>query len=603
MRTISISAETTARGAPLGVARHSGPSALFTALALVLLGSGCSDSGGGTGGSGGGTGDPDGGETGCPSGTQDADADGVCEPDCASTACLHGTCVESSESGLAECECAAGFEGDACTELAEPSAADVALWLDAADDASFAFHSGQAVSTWTDRSSAALEATSVDAGTAPTRVVDALNGRPVVSFDGSDDELVMPGVSAFSEATHGNYTLFLVVRTMTEGQGSVFLGEGGGDGLELVASEAGSDGTPELGLAHSPSAGWDVAVSAEGSSYGDPGWTHAEYHLVTIQRKRESLVVWVDGNNQIGAYDAWAGALNQTLDELLTLTFSPSYAPLAMDLAEMIVVSDDLHYGERLPYEEYLAAKWFGAAFERTATAFGEAIVWLDAQDSEGIVQASGAVTGWANRGLDGGHFTNGAFPDARPTFIADGFGGQPVVRFDGGDALGQNAISSSDGAVRGEYAMVLVLDPPSAGSRQLAFYGERKNDGATIFQLDLLPDEPSVEFLHRVPPGDVGGELWAQAADFTAPRIVIVERSAGGVFTIRIDDATSTFNGDPDADLLNQTMNWMLGGASVADPGDGLVGDVAEFIVMDNRLLAAEEEALMEMLRAKWGL
>jgi hypothetical protein len=576
---------------------------LVTVLALALLGSGCS---GPAGGGGGGGGDPDGGldpdgSTGCLSGTQDADDDGVCEPDCASTECVHGTCEESTTSGLAECTCDAGFEGGVCNDLVVPSAAGVALWLDAADDASFAYHSGQAVSTWTERSAAALEATSVDADVAPTRVAAALNGRPVVRFDGVDDELVMTGVDAFSEATDGDYTLFLVVRTTTEGSGDIFYAEGDDDELEVVAYDTVSDGTPGLEFNHSPGGGFDTEVTAQGSSYGDPGWTHAEYHLVTIQRSHESLVIWVDGNNQTSTFDHFGNDFDQTLDDLLTLTFSPWNSPLAMDLAEMIVVSDDLHYGERLPYEEYLAAKWFGAAFASTPTAFGEAIIWLDAQDAEGVTQANGDVTSWANRGIDGGYFANGTFADSRPTYVAEGFGGRPVVRFDGGDALGQNYISINDGAVQSEYAMILVIDPPGTGSRQLAFRADRDSDEATIFQLDLLPDVSSFEFLHRIPPD--AGEVWAPEADLDAPRIVIIERSTAGTFTIRIGDSTEVFNGDADADFLGANTNWVLGGASIADPGDGLVGDIAELIVLSNRLLAAEEEGLVELLRAKWGL
>ena len=379
------------------------------------------------------------------------------------------------------------------------------------------------------------------------------------------------------------------------------------DGLDEVYLDARlteMNSNPELQLTHDPDNGFEFSVAAQGRDYADQGLSTAGYHLITFQHVRDALMVWVDGNNMVGQWDAFGDQPDQVLTDALTLVLSPSGEPLAMDLAEMIVVSDDLHFGERRPYEDYLAAKWFGSAFERTATAFGEASVWLDAQAENAITtDANDGVLSWINQGRGGGNFANGTFANSRPELVSAGLHGHPVVRFDSADALGQNSVRLEEGAARGEFAIVMVMTPPSTGSRQLVFQSLRSSNSGLHWQLDVLPGVPGFEFLHRVPAGDSGGETWAPTADLSAPRIVLIERTATGRFSVRVDDTTATFNGDADADILQVNMDWVLGGESIAAPGDGLEGDIAEFMVLSNRLNAAEEEALFDVLREKWGL
>lgn len=86
------------------------------------LGSESSTGGGGTGGVGGGGDD-------CPSGEQDNDGNGVCEPACDAESCSgNGTCDDSSGTATCSCDfnftgddcasCAAGYEGATCTGCA-----------------------------------------------------------------------------------------------------------------------------------------------------------------------------------------------------------------------------------------------------------------------------------------------------------------------------------------------------------------------------------------------------------------------------------------------------------------------------------------------------
>jgi len=65
----------------------------------------------------------------------------------------------------------------------------LALWLDA-DDASTITLNGTTVSQWNDKSGNARHASQATAANQPTYTTSGLNGKPVISFDGLDDELI-----------------------------------------------------------------------------------------------------------------------------------------------------------------------------------------------------------------------------------------------------------------------------------------------------------------------------------------------------------------------------------------------------------------------------
>jgi len=81
-----------------------------------------------------------------------------------------------------------------------PALINTALWLDAAD-ASTVTVSGGTVSQWNDKSGNARHATQSTVGNRPTYTSAALNGKNVLTFDGTNDTLIgafMPSLSDFS---------------------------------------------------------------------------------------------------------------------------------------------------------------------------------------------------------------------------------------------------------------------------------------------------------------------------------------------------------------------------------------------------------------------
>ncbi|MGB3852268.1 MAG: hypothetical protein WA958_20055, partial [Tunicatimonas sp.] len=105
------------------------------------------------------------------------------------------------------------------------------LWLDAA---SLGLSDGDAVGTWTDRSGNSHNATRTNAAQQPRYTTSVLNGRPVVRFDGSDDEMNLnTAIGTNSDGIVNRDYSFIFVgarRTTASNDGWFLYGSGAFDG-------------------------------------------------------------------------------------------------------------------------------------------------------------------------------------------------------------------------------------------------------------------------------------------------------------------------------------------------------------------------------------
>jgi hypothetical protein len=100
------------------------------------------------------------------------------------------------------------------------------------------YGNGNAVSSWLDSSGLAHHAITSGGGS-PTVVANALNGRPVVRFDGSDDFLTLPA-SGFENFT-GGLSLYVVMRPTVLQSGFKIIALGNGPSQQnIVLGRAGS---------------------------------------------------------------------------------------------------------------------------------------------------------------------------------------------------------------------------------------------------------------------------------------------------------------------------------------------------------------------------
>jgi hypothetical protein len=544
---------------------------LFIVLFLMVpLASSCGSDGAGGNDDGGG----DGGL--CDIGFQDEDLDGTCLPDCSGFECNDGTCV--IETGVAGCVCNPGFAGEACDRPDAPNASSVAFWIDAADVDTVSV-SGSYVTAWGDKGADALASiTSGDDAEKPTLVPNALNGRPVVHFDG--DYVQWNDFTGITDKT--SYTVFMVVSTLLENV--VILNGTGIDNLLEVRSGTGNDSVEFI---HEPNAGQSFVSSGF-------GWSHVDAHIVTLQRTTSRMSIWIDGQHRVDADTSNGAAIDAPLD---LLAGKGNGTGLIGDLAEVLIFDSALAFDSRRAVEAYLGAKWFGAAPEVNPTTIAAASYWLDAADDESIEEIGGdGVTSWLNRGIVGGFFT-GLGPETRPARVTSALNGQAVVRFDGGDLLLRN---ETEWLASNSYTLYAVVVPPTTGGAMTVFAALDAGDPG--LRLDVLPTDGLASLTHRWPADTTGGDVVSVELGTAGAPLLLRGRRSGPAMSILANDAVQLTSGS-EGDIDATSLDFVVGAGAQPTPTTAFTGDIAELVVINSVLANDEADALEEWLRTKWGL
>jgi hypothetical protein len=114
----------------------------------------------------------------------------------------------------------------------------LALWLDAADDATFSYSSGTSVSQWRDKSGLNNHSSQATVGSQPSRSTFQ-NSRKTVNFDGTNDTVTIPNfvsnseMSIFVVSNCGN-TLFIEHSNDVNSSATGFYIYGQGNGMFLI---------------------------------------------------------------------------------------------------------------------------------------------------------------------------------------------------------------------------------------------------------------------------------------------------------------------------------------------------------------------------------
>ena len=213
------------------------------------------------------------------------------------------------------------------------------LWLKAD---SLSLNDGDAVTTWTDSSGNARDATQATAGLKPIYKTNVINGQPVIRFDGTDDRLVTSSVAVAG----GAFSAFIVLKfASTSGaQYPLFNGDnvaGNGWALESGAGTAGKRG-----------------VLYRGNAISDDGTTSTITELWSVTRtSAPSLNFYLNGT--ITSIAADASALTAPTNKVVVGGDSGGSAGFFNgDIAEIIIFDSALSTGNRQAIESYLAGKY-----------------------------------------------------------------------------------------------------------------------------------------------------------------------------------------------------------------------------------------------------
>ena len=234
------------------------------------------------------------------------------------------------------------------------------LRLQLAADAGVGASPGESVSAWNDQSPNRHVALQADPEQAPRLVTEALNGKPVLRFDGVDDYLEMANDTSLQPLS-GDWTVFFVGKRNEGSQG---------DFPQVIGSRpwvAGLD------------AGWSVAFNGAsgvlGSHYADGGAGHDVPQVASsTPLSLEAFQVWqVEENRGLGTT---AFAVGGVIDRLLSTPMPVAAIEQAeaiaigremggsntrrasMDLAEVLIYGRVLGVAERDAVAGYLSGKY-----------------------------------------------------------------------------------------------------------------------------------------------------------------------------------------------------------------------------------------------------
>lgn len=219
----------------------------------------------------------------------------------------------------------------------------LAAWWDASDAASITTVSGR-VSQWNDKSGNGVHATQTTANNRPVNTSQTLNGRAVMTFDGSNDIMSFTGTARTDE------TQFVVVRNnmvASAVSNQQILGDASsGFGVTAVIKNDGSTNS-------------DVFTHCGGFSLGT---TSARYQFPANNPFGPAVVSAIRSS-------ASGGILRTDGVQRATCTTSNSYAlariggvgsslPLNGYIAEIVIYSRALSVADVQRVERYLGTKW-----------------------------------------------------------------------------------------------------------------------------------------------------------------------------------------------------------------------------------------------------
>jgi hypothetical protein len=205
--------------------------------------------------------------------------------------------------------------------------AGLTLWLDADDAATITDAGAGAVSQWTDKSANAYALAQATAGSRPTTGTRTQNGRNVIDFDGTADNLALTN-APINNSSGGAWTIFAVALTDTVAAGARSIVDGDGPGTrvgqylrqnaaESIGFVGGSPKTDAAGVTLSASTAYlfrsvnggttTIETSVDATSNGTTALSGTQNYSATVSlyvgRSHSALQAWDGWVAEVIAYN------------------------------------------------------------------------------------------------------------------------------------------------------------------------------------------------------------------------------------------------------------------------------------------------------------
>jgi hypothetical protein len=228
-----------------------------------------------------------------------------------------------------------GRHGTAKKLFSPSEVSNMKLWLDAADSSTIT-HSSNAVSQWSDKSGNNKHATQSTADNKPTLTSSVLNGKSVISFDGSNDYLTASALNISQP-----YSIFVVAKT-TGGSGRDYIFDGVTNDSHRSMVALNKSGTVQI----------QASIGVWSNSNIS---TPAGYFTFSSIYNGTNGLVGINGTT-VSSFNTGSRNLSNGLRIGANWTANGDF--LGGDIAELLIVDAALNTSDRQSIEGYLAHKW-----------------------------------------------------------------------------------------------------------------------------------------------------------------------------------------------------------------------------------------------------
>ena len=434
-----------------------------------------------------------------------------------------------------------------------------ALWLDGADATSMFDATsggsnvpyGNVVARWEDKSGGGRHATAT--GTArPTLTPSGLNGRSVVTFDGSATQMQIDSTFLVTS----NATILAVARRTSGSFGAVITSKGAGDTSPALQHSTGS---------------WQINHAGNLSVIG----FQAGYAVLSGTISAGATAAFANGLLQDS--DASSGTLSSDAAKTYIGTYRAAIANvLAGEIAEIIVYNTALSTADRARVEAYLAAKWGISGVHAPATATNDPVGY------------------WRDKSGNGRHATQGTGA-SRPTVSATALNGKRQL------GLVSQHFRGPSTTWNGSATIYWVGRTGQATAGAMVFH-----DGSTFEQTDAFHGG----WLNTQGVGAYGNG-WGSG---NAPRaespsawrnadIVAGVTLSSTESVARVNGATTSTVAALTGTLSQATATQFYVGRDSGAVWTNLNGSLAEILIYQPALSASQRARLERYLAAKWGI
>jgi len=436
-------------------------------------------------------------------------------------------------------------------------------WWDASDSASIT-QSGGLVSQWNDKSGQNNHATA--SGSArPTLTAGGLNGRSVMTFDGSANAMTVAANSAFNSS---DLTYFIVFRQASAANKGVYTKLSATAGTLGFGFVVRSD--PQIWMLQKNAGSAQVLTSTANPT------TQARVYSVTSST---SAAGYLDG---VTAVAASGQSADHSLNQAVTIGARASSEYLNGYIAEIIHFNTALSTADRARVEAYLAQRWGISGVHAQATA------------------SSDPVGYWADKSGNARHATQSTAA-SRPTISATLRNNRRVAQFASASSQTLSADSLSSVVTGSDVPMTAIavcLASPSASTATILGFGNSSTD-APFFVLEKTVND-AIGARRR---DDASSLVSATASGASLTSWAVASMTfAGQSTTLSLNGADVAKNASLDCGTLSLTTANIgaLRRTSVVTP---FASNIAELLVYSRAVSSSERRRLEVYLANRWGI